>query len=73
MKIKQNEKFTFINKDSIAETKGNNTIKSFSEVLFNQNLIADAETKDDMATIVMQFIMIALIVLQSDSSIIALL
>ena len=32
------------NKDSIAETKDNNSIESFSEVLINQNLIADAET-----------------------------
>ena len=42
-------------KDSIAETKDNNSIQSFSEVLINQNLIADAETKDDTATIGMQF------------------
>ena len=43
------------NKDSIAENKNNNSIDSFSEVLVNQNLIADPETKDDTATIGMQF------------------
>ena len=43
------------NKDSIAETKDNKNVDSFSEVLINQNLIADPETKDDMATIGMQF------------------
>ena len=43
------------NKDWIAETKDNNSINSFSEVLINQNLIADTETKDDTATIGMQF------------------
>ena len=43
------------NKDSIAETKDNNSIDSFSEVLINENLIADAEAKYDMATIGMQF------------------
>ena len=32
------------NKDSIAETKDNNSVESFSKVLINQNLIADAET-----------------------------
>ena len=43
------------NKDSIVETKDNNRTNSFSKVLIDQNLIADAETKDDMATIGMQF------------------
>ena len=37
------------------ETKDNNSINSFSEVLIDQNIFADAETKNDMATIGMQF------------------
>ena len=43
------------NKDSIVETKDNNSVNSSSEVLIDQKLIADAETKDHMATIGMQF------------------
>ena len=43
------------NKDSIVETKDNNSVNSSSEVLIDQKLIADAETKDHMAIIGMQF------------------
>ena len=43
------------NKDSIVEITENNSVDYFSEALNNQNLIADLETKDDMATIGMQF------------------
>ena len=42
------------NKESIADTKDNNSIDSLSELLISQNLLADAETKDDATTIDMQ-------------------
>ena len=89
-------------KDANPTVMGNNnkgSIASFSEVLLSQNLIADAERKDDTTTIDTQIdcnsidplsevfqkkkrmrqqltcslIMMALIVLQSQSSIVALL
>ena len=40
------------NKESI--TKDNSSSDSFSEVLISKNLIADAETKDDVTTIDIQ-------------------
>ena len=42
------------NKESIADTKDNNSIDFLSELLISKNLIADAETKNDATTIDMQ-------------------